>query len=442
MQQSKYLQISGLLMGLLLTAGGTGVAQEKATIVPDAQVEANVLKALAATPQLADQAISTTTVYGQVTLSGTVRDEASRDMAETVTSNTPGVKKVIDQLAIGTSAAEEGQGQDQNSAAEGASSGPQPDGMYPPNGQQSENQQQGEMGTAGRPSASSPQYGPAGPPPDKGPQYYPDRESSNAGSQPQYDPQYGPAGPPPQEGQNQPEGPYRHPYNPSYGQAPPPYARPYPAQRGGEAVVVPSGTLIRVRVNERMDSKNTAPETVFDGVVINDVIAGNAVAIPRGASVQGKVVDVHNAGSLKGKGELALQLTQITLGGQTYPFVSNAWSHQGADKTGQTVGNAVGLGAFGALIGAVAGGGPGALIGAGVGGAAGVGASAASGRGEAVVPAEAILNFRLAQPVPLTTVSQEEMNRLATSVQPAQQLRRRYPPPPPYYYYGPAYYPY
>ncbi|MDW5265178.1 MULTISPECIES: BON domain-containing protein [Acidobacteriaceae] len=435
MQQWKYLQVSGLLMGFLLVAGGAGVAQEKTPIVPDAQIEANVLKALAGTSQLADQSISTTTVYGQVTLTGTVRDEASRDMAETVTSNAPGVKKVIDQLAIGTTANENGPGQDQNSAVEGPNSGPQP-GAYPPNEQQSEDQQQGNMGDAGEPPNAGgppnggPQYGPAGPPP-------------NAGPQPQYDPQYGPAGPPPQEGQNQPEGPYRRPYNPSYGQAPPPqYARPYPAQRGGEAVVVPGGTLLRVRVNEGMDSKNTAPGTVFDGIVINDVVAGNAVAIPRGTSVQGKVVEVHNAGSLKGKGELALQLTQITLGGQTYPIVSDAWSHQGADKTGQTVGNAVGLGAFGALIGAVAGGGPGALIGAGVGGAAGVGASAASGRGEAVVPAEAILNFRLTQQVPLTTVSQEEMNRLASGVQPAQQLRRRNPPPPPYYYYGPAYYPY
>ena len=424
-------------MGLLIAAGGVGVAQEKPVMVPDAQIEANVLKALAATPQLADQAISTTTVYGQVTLTGTVRDEASRDMAETVTSNAPGVKKVIDQLAIGTTASQDGQGPDQNAVAEGANSGPQPDGAYPSDDSQPDNQQQGAMGAANQapvaePPNGEPQHGPAEPPP-------------TAGSRPQYDPQYGPAGPPPQEGQNQPEGPYRRPYNPSYGQAappPPPYARPYPAQRGGEAVVVPSGTLIRVRVNEGMDSKNTAPGTVFDGVVISDIIAGNAVAIPRGTSVQGKVVDVHNAGSLKGKGELALQLTQITLGGRSYPVVSDAWSHQGADKTGQTVGNAVGLGAFGALIGAVAGGGPGALIGAGLGGAAGVGASAASGRGEAVLPAEAILNFRLVQQLPLTTVSQEEMDRLATGVQPVQRLHRRYPPPPPYYYYGPAYYPY
>lgn len=441
MQYWKSVKVSGFVIGVLLATGGAGVAQDKAAVVPDAQVEANVLKALAAQPQLADQAISTTTVYGQVTLSGTVRDEASRDMAETVTSNTPGVKKVIDQLAIGAASAENGSVQDQGPATEGTNPQLQSDGTYAPapNGQQPNDQepqgeQQGQMGAAGQPPAGNsanvnPEYGPAGPPPGVG------------------GPQYGPAGPPPQEGQNQPEGQYRPPYNPGYNQGygqagqapPPPYQQPYPAQRGGEAVVVPSGTMIRVRVNEGMDSKNTAPGTMFDGVVINDVVAGNAVAIPRGAAVQGKVVDVHSAGSLKGKGELALQLTQITLGGQTYPIVSAAWSQQGADKTGQTVGNAVGLGAFGALLGAVAGGGPGALVGAGIGGAAGVGASAASRRGEAVVPPEAILTFRLAQQVPLTTVSQAEMNRLAAGVQPAQQLQRRMPPPPPYYYYGPAY---
>jgi hypothetical protein len=434
MHQSKYLHVSGLLTGILLVSGVAGIAQEKTAIIPDAQVEANVLKSLAATPQLADQPISTTTVYGQVTLSGSVRDEASRDMAESVTSNTPGVNKVIDQLAIGTAAPEDAQGQNQNSAADSPDSALQQNGAHPPDAQQQEDQPGDTGATVAPPPSGSngaPQYGAAGTPP-------------NGGTQPQYDPEYGPAGPLPREGQNQTEGPYRRPYSPSDGQTPPPpYVRSYPVQRGGEAVVVPSGTLIRVRINGGMDSKNTAVGTLFDGVVINDIVADNAVAIPRGALALGKVVDAHSAGSLKGKGELVLQLTQITLGGQTFPIVSDAWSHQGADKTGQTVGNAVGLGAFGALIGAVAGGGPGALIGAGVGGAAGLGTSAASRRGEAVVPAEAILNFRLAQQAPLTTVSQEEMNRLATGVQPRQQLRRRRnPPPPPYYYYGPAYYPY
>jgi hypothetical protein len=411
--------ISGFLMVGLLATCGTGLAQQKPAVVPDAQVEANVLKALAGSPQLADQAISTTTVYGQVTLSGTVRDEASRDMAEKLASDAPGVQKVVDQLAIGTPTAPSAQAatpddsqQGQDAAGQGPNPPPQYDGAYgPPPGQQGQND-----------SA-----------PDQA-------ENDNA----PMGPQDGGPPPPPQAGPNAP--PYRGPYNrPPYPYGPPPsqgYRQPYTGQQGGESVVVPSGSMIRVRINQGMDSKHTAPGTTFDGIVLNDVVAGNAVAIPRGTAVQGRVVDVHNGGAFKGKGALALQLTQITLGGQTYPIVSDEWTHEGADKTSQTVGNTVGLGAMGALIGAVAGGGPGALVGAGVGSAAGLGASAASGRGEAMVPSEAILTFHLAQQTPLTTVSQAEMNRMAYGIQPGpQQMRRRYPPPPPYYG-GPGYNPY
>ncbi len=197
-----------------------------------------------------------------------------------------------------------------------------------------------------------------------------------------------------------------------------------------------------------MSSKNAAPGTTFDGVVLSDVIAGGAIAIPRGAAFQGTVVDSHTAGQLSGKGELKLQLTNVTFGGRTYPVATDFWWHQGADKTGNTVGNTVGLAGVGAVIGAIAGGGVGAAVGAGVGGIAGLGVSSASGKGEATLPAEAIVTFHLTQPTDVTTVSQAELNRLGAGVPaPQQQLRPRYPygyppPPPPYPnpYYGPAYY--
>src|SRR5258708_14993550 len=91
--------LAGLLTaGFLL--GGSGFAQTKPATMPDAQVEANVLKALAGAPELADQSITSTTVYGTVTLNGTVRDEPTRDLAEHVVANTAGVQKVADQLVI------------------------------------------------------------------------------------------------------------------------------------------------------------------------------------------------------------------------------------------------------------------------------------------------------------------------------------------------------
>lgn len=424
MRQRKYLRRSGLLLASLLMGAGAGLAQEKpAAVVPDAQIEANVLKALAGVPQLTDQAITTTTVYGQVTLTGTVRDEASRDMAEKVAADAPGVKKVVDELAIGTVAATDSGPAQENSASADNDPALQPNGAYPP---ADGTQRQGDM------RATAP------------PQGAPQAEGTWNDGPPQPERPNQPPMPGEQQGPRPPDGQYRRPYNPSYDQ-PSAEMRPFGGQQGGESVMVPSGTMIRVRVNEALDSKHTVPGTVFDGTVITDVVAGNAVAIPRGAMVQGRVVDAKSAGALKGKGKLALQLTQITLGGQTYPVISDAWTHQGADKTGQTVGNAVGLGAVGAMIGAVAGGGPGALLGAGLGGAAGVGTSAASGRGEAIVPAEAILTFHLIQQLPITTVSQAEMNRLASGVQGGMlQMRRRIspPPPPPYYYNRPVYYPY
>ncbi|HEY6376939.1 MAG TPA: BON domain-containing protein [Edaphobacter sp.] len=417
--------------------------------MPDAQVEANVLKALAGSSQLADQSISTDTVYGTVTLSGTVRDEASRDLAEKLVSTTQGVKKVVDELTIGGSApaAASVTNPTDDTAGQGTNPNLQSDGtMAPSTAQQSQPvPPQNYPGNAAPPqsypgNAAPPQGYPNGSAQQQG---YPDNSVPPQASAQQQapSPQYGP---------------YRRPYARPYGPPPSPYgqqqpyayAQPQPVvvQRGGDPVIVPAGTVLRVRINQGMDSRKTAPGTPFDGVILSDVVAGGAIAIPRGAAVQGVVADVHNAGQFKGRGGLSLQLTQVTLGGQTYPLASNLWLQQGADKTGSTVGNTVGLSALGAMIGAVAGGGVGAAVGAGVGGVAGLGVSSASRQGEAMIPAEAALSFSLAQPAELTTVSQAELNRLGAGIPvgaPKPMLQRRYPPPPPPpgYYYGPVYYP-
>ena len=417
MQGNSFLRFSmaAFLTGGLLLGSSTGLAQTKPATMPDAQIEANVLKALAGAPELADQSITSTTVYGTVTLNGTVRDEPLRDLAEHLVANTAGVQKVVDQLTIGAPVPA-----NSDSQQEATNPNLQSDGtMAPPQVPQGQNPQaQNYPNPSNAPqNGAPPQQGQYPPPPNGAP--------PQSG---QYPPQQAGQYPPPYNR------PYRQPYPPQYGQ------QPYVAQRGGDAVVVPSGSTLRVRINEGMNSKNTAPGTMFDGVVLSDVIAGGAIAIPRGASFQGTVVDAHTAGQLKGKGELKLQLTSVSFGGKVYPVATDFWWHQGVDKTGNTVGNTIGLASVGALIGAVAGGGVGAAVGAGVGGVAGLGISSASGKGEASLPPEAIVIFHLTQPADVTTVSQAELNRLGAGM-PQPQMQRRYPPPPPPYpYYGPAYY--
>ncbi len=480
-----------LLVGACLAAAGDLHAQAKPASVPDAQIESNVLKALAGNANLADQQISSAAVYGTVTLSGHVKDDATRSLAEDIVSRTAGVQKVVDELTIGdeaTSAAAPAQPSPSGTQqAETVSQLPptvdqssqpvlQSDGTYAPAESQSGS-------AAGLPSSVGPsqdgasqtqpysgpqsaqggspdaQDGPAGPPPPPNPGYganqppygqqgqprYPQQgqppypqQQAQAPYPPQQGPPYGQAGEPPYGSQPQPYGsqaqPYGQPGGPQRG-----YTQ-YPGQPGGQPIDVPAGATLQLRLNEGIDSRHAQIGAPFSGTVIRDVIAGGFVAIPRGATVQGSIVDATRGGTIKGHASVALQLTQVILGGRAYPLISNVWQQDGPDKTGRTVSNALGLGVVGAIIGGVAGGGAGAAIGAGAGGAAGIGASAASGSPQAFLPPESVIAFQLTQPVTITTVSQAEMERLGYGVPTGypQGMRRHYPPPP--YYYGPGYF--
>lgn len=228
-------------------------------------------------------------------------------------------------------------------------------------------------------------------------------------------------------------------YGPQYGPKAGQNLEPGGGQPGGVPVTIAAGTPLQVRLTQGIDTRQVQAGTRFVGIAANDVLASGYVAIPRGAQVEGTVIDVSRSGVLKGRSSLALELNQVALAGMVCPLRSTVWSLAGGDKTVRTVDTALGLGAVGAILGGVADGGAGAAIGAGVGGAAGLGASAASGSQPVFLPPEAVLTFRLTQPVRLATVSQAEMQRLGYGVPYGgpQQVRRRYPPAP--YFYGPRY---
>ena len=82
----------------------SGAASAQKVQMSDAQVEATVLKAMAADASLTSQPIQSSTAFGVVTLTGAVSTDASRDRAEQIASRTEGVKKVVDQLSVGPQA--------------------------------------------------------------------------------------------------------------------------------------------------------------------------------------------------------------------------------------------------------------------------------------------------------------------------------------------------
>jgi hypothetical protein len=388
-----------LTIGLAAVAvGANGQSQPQFT---DAQVEANVLRALAGATDLSAQNIQSSTVYGTVTLTGNVHDEALRVKAENLAARAEGVKKVVDQLTLGDTPAP---------AADASAQGQPTD--QPDSGAQ-----------ANQPVLLS--DGTYGPPPD------------GSGAQPAAAPQNAQDASAPPAPDDQQQGPPPPPRQPMYQRNHVPQGAPITGgQAAGLAVTVPAGSMLRIRINRGLDSNHTQPGATFDGIVLTDVIADGAVAIPRGASVSGVVVDAKKAGTFKGEGELSLQINSLTLGGMTYPLTTSVWARNGRDKTAGTVNNTVGGSAVGALFGALVGGGEGAAIGAGVGAGAGLAGSAASPRGQIIIPPESVLTFTTAAPTPIKTVSEQEMSRLSYAAGPG---RPQGPPPGRVRYYSPRY---
>jgi hypothetical protein len=404
-------------------AAGTPMAQ--AGQRSDGQVEMDVVHALDGSKALKNDLITAATIQGEVTLSGTVSTDASSELAESIAAHVAGVTKVNNNLKVGNPqdaqaaqapdpAAQQMADNQPDDAAQpppSATDGPQP----MPNQNQMPNQDQAQA------QAQNPDQGPPPPP------YPPAR------------PQYAP--PPGYYPQRQ------------YAQAPPPPQGPtYEAPSG--PVTVPQGTLLQLRTSEGLASKHAKDGESVQFTVIRDVAVGGVLAIPKGATVHGVVSEVKKVGSgdLGGSSELALRLTSLDLGGQSYPLDSDQFKVKGPSKTGQTVGSAVGGGILGTIIGCAVGRGVGCAVGAGAGVAAGTAASAASSGPQVWIPAEALVTFHLNTPLTVNPVNAQEAARLAQGLyQGGPNLYRRGPYPygyagGPYAYasypygYGPVYY--
>jgi len=167
-------------------------------------------------------------------------------------------------------------------------------------------------------------------------------------------------------------------------------------------IEIPAGTSIRVRMIDPVNSSVNKTGEVFHASLEYPIVVNNELVAPKGADVYVRLTRASSAGSVSGRSELHLELVKLDYAGRSYALVSSTSSVVGGSK-GKKTATAIGAGAvIGGIIGAIAGGGRGAAIGAGVGGAGG-GVYAASAKGEQVkVPAETLLDFKLEQPATVT----------------------------------------
>jgi BON domain len=381
----------------------------------DGQIEMDVVHALDASPALKNDLITAATIQSEVTLSGTVSSDASKQLAEQIVSHVDGVTKVHNNLKVGNPGAD---GQNLPPADAGAqempdNGQPEPTPGLPPSGPSPDQQAQQAPPTQPAPSIAQN-------PPNQYPQQQPYPQQP-------YPPQGGYYPPPPQR--------------PQYGNQQ--YQQPPQYQQAAGPVTIPQGTLMYLRTSEPVDSKRAKDGEPVQFTVIQDVAVGGVLAVPRGATVHGVITEAKNVGSgeLAGSSSLALRLVSLDLGGRNYPLDSDQFKVKAPGKGGQTAGNVVGGALIGTIIGCAVGRGAGCAIGAGAGAAGGVAASAAEPGPRAWIPAEALVKFHLNTPVTVDPVSPQEAARLAEGLYPGgPNLYRRGPYGSPYYGY--AAYPY
>ena len=157
------------------------------------------------------------------------------------------------------------------------------------------------------------------------------------------------------------------------------------------AASIPAGTRVTVRLGSTISSATAHAGQTWQGTLAKDVVVNGATVAKAGSEVSGKVTSAKSSGRLHAPGQLALRLTSVS--GQ--PVSSSGYYRKGKSHTKSNVTKIGGGTAAGALIGGLAGGGKGAAIGAAAGAGAGTGLAAATGKQEAVIPAESVMTFTI-----------------------------------------------
>jgi hypothetical protein len=332
------IALSGLLLALGLTVGCSSKSGSN-----DAQIIGQVATKIQADGNLQTKAMAIQSNNGVVTLSGQVTSDAERNAAAADAAQVEGVKTVINNLTVANAAA--------TPAPE-----PQPQVEQPkPEPVKSSARHRDASSSSSRKSNSASSY--SAPPP----------ASSNSVAQSTPAPVSAPMTPPPP---------------------------PKPT-----AVTVPDGTQLSIRLIDPLDSEKNQIGDRFRATVGHSVYVGDQVVIPVGADIEGRVVDVKGAAHFSGQSVLAVELTNLSLGGKNYELHTAEFRRQGAGRGKNTAEKVGGGAALGAIIGAIAGGGKGAAIGATVGAGAGGGVQAATKGQQIKFPVESVLNFQLASPV-------------------------------------------
>lgn len=336
------------LLSIVLAAGCSSARKDRALVT---EIQARMF----ADAQTKSSDIYVAVKNGEVTLTGSVPNDAARLAAYKIAANTPGASHVVDQMNVVTAQA--------NIAREQAPMANRHTKETPEPARSTHRKKARHVAEVTRAVESEPMPAP---------------EPAAASAAPaEAVPDPAPATPPPSV-------------------AVMPAPEPAPPV---EHVQIPAGTSLRVQLIDSIDSAVNHAGELFHATLAAPVVVDDQVVVPTGTDVYVRLTDAASAGHMTGKSELGLQLSRMEFQGKSYPLVSNRYSEV-AGSRGKDTAKKVGGGAvIGAILGAVIGGGKGAAIGAAAGAGGGAVYQGATDAKQVKIASETKLDFTLDAPV-------------------------------------------
>jgi hypothetical protein len=322
----------------------------------DAKIAADIQSRFSQDSGLSSKQLGVQSENGVVTLSGTVDNDAQRNVASRDAAAVTGVKTVVNNLQVGTATAPA-------PASETASAAPEPAAPSPEKKERRRHSKH-DSATAENSSTDSNnnQMAANSPPPD--------------------------AAPAPAPADNTPP--------------PPPPPKKY---------IVDQGTQLSVRLIDPIDSEKNQTGDTFHATLNAPITSDGEEAVPAGVELTGHLVEVKSGSKFAGQSSVSMQLDSLSYGGKTYNLQTDQYKKETAAR-GKNTAEKVGGGALvGTLIGALAGGGKGAAIGAAAGAGVGGGVQEASKKPHVSLPSETVLNFTLQAPVTVVQAPNPNANR-------------------------------
>jgi len=101
--------------------------------------------------------------------------------------------------------------------------------------------------------------------------------------------------------------------------------------------VIPTGTLVAVRLHSSLSSVFSHPGDTFDAILDEPIIIQGQTVAPQGAPIAGKVLDARPAGESTDAGYLRVVLTAVWLNGKFIPMQTSSVFAKGGPRGGRNV---------------------------------------------------------------------------------------------------------